>query len=401
MNARAVRDDAGTVEGSVSSLQQIGQMLRQAREARGLNVQDVAARLHLSSGVVTTIEQGAFEQLPAATYARGYMRAYANLVGLNAAPLLAAYDQYATQPPELNPFASTPQPQVQASDLPVRLVTYAVIAIVVGLLGAWLWQSHELSSVASLSVPKWGASSDDGTIVTEPVQTAVTPAVAPAPVPAPIGASPPAQGPEESTPEAQSVTEPAVNGEVATAPVTVVSPSIEPQSNVSITGTGTVQSGSPAEAPAAVPVWAETTPAVAVPGDPMAGPVAPAADAAATSTANEPPVVDENVAGATESASVMERSADLAPGGEKVLSFELAEDAWLEVTDAEDKRLYYNMGRQGSRISVQGVMPYRVKVGNAPAVSVSFEGRRLDISAFSYESVARFTVTPDGFLAQP
>jgi cytoskeleton protein RodZ len=401
MNARAVRDDAGTVEGSVSSLQQIGQMLRQAREARGLNVQDVAARLHLSSGVVTTIEQGAFEQLPAATYARGYMRAYANLVGLNAAPLLAAYDQYATQPPELNPFASTPQPQVQASDLPVRLVTYAVIAIVVGLLGAWLWQSHELSSVASLSVPKWGASSDDGTIVTEPVQTAVTPPVAPAPVPAPIGASPPAQGPEESTPEAQSVTEPAVNGEVATAPVTVVSPSIEPQSNVSITGTGTVQSGSPAEAPAAVPVWAETTPAVAVPGDPMAGPIAPGADAAATSTANEPPVVDENVAGATESASVMERSADLAPGGEKVLSFELAEDAWLEVTDAEDKRLYYNMGRQGSRISVQGVMPYRVKVGNAPAVSVSFEGRRLDISAFSYESVARFTVTPDGFLAQP
>jgi cytoskeleton protein RodZ len=91
----------------------------------------------------------------------------------------------------------------------------------------------------------------------------------------------------------------------------------------------------------------------------------------------------------------------LVPGGEKVLSFELAEDAWLEVTDAEDKRLYYNMGRQGSRISVQGVMPYRVKVGNAPAVSVSVEGRRLDISAFSYESVARFTVTPDGFLAQP
>ena len=401
MNARAARDDAGTVEGSVSSLQQIGQMLRQAREARGLNVQDVAARLHLSSRVVTTIEQGAFEQLPAATYARGYMRAYANLVGLNAVPLLAAYDQYATQPPELNPFASTPQPQVQASDLPVRVVTYAVIAIVVGLLGAWLWQSHELSSVASLSVPKWGASSDDGTIVTEPVQTAVTPPVAPAPVPAPIGTSPPAQAPEEPTPAAQSVTEPAVIGEVATAPLTVVSPSIEPQSNVSITGAGTVQSGSPAEAAPAVPVWAETTPAVAAPGDPMAGPAPPGAHAAATATANEAPFVDESVAGATEGASVMERSADLAPGGEKVLSFELAEDAWLEVTDAEDKRLYYNMGRQGSRISVQGVMPYRVKVGNAPAVGVSFEGRRLDISAFSYESVARFTVTPDGFLAQP
>lgn len=97
----------------------------------------------------------------------------------------------------------------------------------------------------------------------------------------------------------------------------------------------------------------------------------------------------------------MATAPEVVPGGAKVLSFELAEDAWLEVTDAEDRRLYYNMGRQGSRISVQGVMPYRVKVGNAPAVSVSFEGRELDISAFSYESVARFSVTPDGFLAQP
>jgi len=388
MNARAARDDACAEEGSVTSLQQLGQRLRQAREARGLNVQDIAARLHLSASVIATIESGAFEQLPAATYARGYMRAYANLVGVNPDMLLAAYDQYATQPPELNPFASTPQPQIKATDLPVRMVTYAVIAIVVGLLGAWLWQSHELSSVASLSVPKWGAGSDDQAVVTETIPTGVSPPIASAPAPAP------------EIP-AQPLTEQLLQGpRVGTEPVGAEAPQVQPSAPRQ-----SLETAVPVPAPAgtAAPVWADTAAPIAKAVEPMPGPqpTLPPAQAAAAPPAGDGPFVEQTVADVEPLAPVTAVTPEAAPGGPKVLSFELAEDAWLEVTDAEDKRLYYNMGRQGSRISVQGVLPYRVKVGNAPAVSVRFEGRPLDISAFSYESVARFSVTPDGFLAQP
>lgn len=396
MNARAARDEACVEEGTVSSLQQIGQRLRQAREARGLNVQDIAARLHLSASVVATIENGAFEQLPAATYARGYMRAYANLVGLNPDSLLAAYDQYATQPPELNPFASTPQPQIKSTDLPVRMVTYAVIAIVVGLLGALLWQSHELSSVASLSVPKWGAGSDEQAIVTEPVPTGVSPQAASAPAAGSTDVLPAAPAP---TPDiaAQPVTELAPQGaQVVTAPAEVtVQPTVTQQTPEAA---APLPPAPPAPEGAAVPVWADTASPVSNTAEPMPGPqpppVAPSAEGAATQVPGDGPLGERTIAH-------VEPLTPVTPNGAKVLSFELAEDAWLEVTDAEDKRLYYNMGKQGSLISVQGVMPYRVKVGNAPAVSVSFEGRPLDISAFSYESVARFSVTPDGFLAQP
>ncbi|MEZ5447138.1 MAG: DUF4115 domain-containing protein [Gammaproteobacteria bacterium] len=392
MNARAARDEADAEEGSVSSLQQLGQRLRQAREARGLNVQDIAARLHLSASVVATIESGAFEQLPAATYARGYMRAYANLVGVNPDTLLAAYDRYATQPPELNPFASTPQPQVKATDLPVRMVTYAVIAVVVGLLGAWLWQSQELSSVASLSVPKWGGGSDDQAVVTETVPTGVSPPAASAPAPAPEIA-------------AQPVTEQALLGaQVGTAPAAAEAPPVQPSETQQSPETAMPSpSTPPAPDGTAVPVWADTAAPIANAAEPMPGPqpTLTPAQAAAAPPPGDGALVEQTIAGIEPLAPVTTATPEAASGGAKVLSFELAEDAWLEVTDAEDKRLYYNMGRQGSRISVQGVLPYRVKVGNAPAVSVSFEGRPLDISAFSYESVARFSVTPDGFLAQP
>jgi hypothetical protein len=50
---------------------------------------------------------------------------------------------------------------------------------------------------------------------------------------------------------------------------------------------------------------------------------------------------------------------------------------------------------------VQGLLPYHVKVGNSPAVMVNYEGHPLDMTAFTQGSVARFQVTPDGYLAQP
>lgn len=401
MNARSARDDAYEEEGAVASLQHLGQKLRQAREARGLNVQDIAARLHLSASVVATIENGALEQLPAATYARGYMRAYANLVGLNPDSLLAAYDQYATQPPVINPFASTPQPQVKATDLPVRMVTYAVIAIVVGLLGAWLWQSHELSSVASLSVPKWGAGSDGKAIVTEPVPTAVLPPAATSPA---AGATDVLSQAAAPTPDvaAQPVAGHAPQGAPAgTGPVEVEVQPIETQQPPETAAPSPLTP--PAPGGTAVPVWADTAAPISNTAQPMSGPqpVSSPPESAAMPAPSDGSLAEGTIAGVEPITPVTPTMPEVAPNGAKVLSFDLAEDAWLEVTDAEDKRLYYNMGKQGSRISVQGVMPYRVKVGNAPAVSVSFEGRALDISAFSYESVARFSVTPDGFLAQP
>ena len=65
-----------------------GEALRQAREARGLSLAEVAGALKLTAKQVGAIESESFEQLPGIAFARGFIRNYARLLGLDPAPLL-------------------------------------------------------------------------------------------------------------------------------------------------------------------------------------------------------------------------------------------------------------------------------------------------------------------------
>lgn len=55
--------------------------LRRARLARGLTVEDVAARTRLSPRIVTLLDEGRFDELPGGLYARSYVKAFALATG--------------------------------------------------------------------------------------------------------------------------------------------------------------------------------------------------------------------------------------------------------------------------------------------------------------------------------
>jgi cytoskeletal protein RodZ len=61
----------------------IGARLRDAREAQGLTLAQVAAETRIPQRHLQTIESGDFAALPARTYAIGFSRSYAKLVGLD------------------------------------------------------------------------------------------------------------------------------------------------------------------------------------------------------------------------------------------------------------------------------------------------------------------------------
>lgn len=71
---------------------QPGAALRQAREARGLSVQQAAEALFLSAAAVRALEAEQWAQLPAPVFVRGYIRAYARLLALQQDALVQAYD---------------------------------------------------------------------------------------------------------------------------------------------------------------------------------------------------------------------------------------------------------------------------------------------------------------------
>jgi cytoskeleton protein RodZ len=69
----------------------IGSALREARQDRGLTLQQVSERTKIPVAMLERIEHNDFEHLPGAIFARGYLRAFAASVELEAEPLVDAY----------------------------------------------------------------------------------------------------------------------------------------------------------------------------------------------------------------------------------------------------------------------------------------------------------------------
>lgn len=61
----------------------VGARLKRAREQAGLDIEQVAAETRIPQRHLLTIEEGALTDLPARTYAVGFSRTYARLVGLD------------------------------------------------------------------------------------------------------------------------------------------------------------------------------------------------------------------------------------------------------------------------------------------------------------------------------
>jgi transcriptional regulator with XRE-family HTH domain len=71
-----------------------GETLRKVRESRDLALNDVAVQLNLTAQALRNLEAGAFDKLPGHTFARGYIRAYAKLMGMDPSRLVSDFDQY-------------------------------------------------------------------------------------------------------------------------------------------------------------------------------------------------------------------------------------------------------------------------------------------------------------------
>lgn len=74
----------------VEEFQSVGDRLRSAREAKGLELAHIAAETRIPLRHLETIERGAFEDLPSRTYAIGFARSYARLIDLDEREIAAA-----------------------------------------------------------------------------------------------------------------------------------------------------------------------------------------------------------------------------------------------------------------------------------------------------------------------
>jgi cytoskeleton protein RodZ len=69
-----------------------GALLRSAREAQGLSIEEAADRLRLGEALVLAMEEDRFGLLGAPVFARGHLRSYAALLGAPEQEIMAAFE---------------------------------------------------------------------------------------------------------------------------------------------------------------------------------------------------------------------------------------------------------------------------------------------------------------------
>lgn len=87
-----------SVEAAVSEVPGPGALLRQARETRGMSLDEVAASLKMSPRQIEAFEAEDYSRLSGATFIRGFIRNYAKLLRIDAAQVLTALEARTTLP---------------------------------------------------------------------------------------------------------------------------------------------------------------------------------------------------------------------------------------------------------------------------------------------------------------
>lgn len=309
----------------------VGGILRDARISAGISVSEVANKLNLTAQAVEAIEHNQYERLPGLTFARGYIRSYAKLLGLDSNELAQHFDRQMGQ--SLPPKSVKSVDQVRESRRVSRgMLQFSVFFVFLIVLGAlyYAWQvfnSPETATHNQAAVfERVEVERADGSVH---VQTL-------------------------DEPEDQAVAAALDNATLVSLQDQLLSEMNEAQAVADEDATET-----PAETED---------------------------DAAAADTTQSSDATDHNVT--EQSAQPEQTKVEVAPGmGDLQLSFE--NDCWLRIVDANGKEVASGIKRGGETLHVTGKAPLDVHLGYARGVGVIYNGESVDISSAIRGETAR------------
>ena len=314
-----------------------GDTLRQARESNGWSLAEVALKLNLTTTSLGNLEAGAFDKLPGHTFARGYIRAYAKLLGIDQAVLVQEFDQFTgtdSQGSNVHGLGRIEEP-VRVSHTILRIVSLLLLIAVIG--GGFVWWQDQTSQrskdLTSNAMEHVEVESADGTTQIHPLDEPEDQAVAES----------------QAAPEAPVATEP---------------PAAE-------------------TAPAAT----AAVPAPATPSAPAHTPAAPAAQAHTPATPAQAPASPTPAAPAAPAISPPTAPALIAGDGRVQITF--IADCWTQVTDGNGKVLFSGLKRKGDTLDQGGKPPLTLRLGFARGAQVAYNGQPVDVAPFTTGETAR------------
>ena len=359
----------------------VGQCLKQAREQQQMTAQQVALQLNLKTSLIEDLESDRFDAKLSPTFYRGYLRSYAKLLKLPEKALLEQYskEHKGQQPAPSLTRSFSKRTAKEATDIRYIWLTWLVVVSFVVLLVMYFWQNRFDGQAVSAPLPMveaeqtaqqqeenanaagWTNEADNGVTASDSAVAEDT-------------------GTESGLSDTAQTT-----GEVAeqlaaplptTAPATTVSTTTEAATTVPQITAEPEVNNSPAQQSETLP-QNQTEPAVVTTETPT-----PTATQTEQNTANL-----NSPAAAEVSANTTATQHD-----DSSLSLTFSGDCWVEITDAAGKRLAFGARSAGESLTLSGVAPVKVLLGNAASVQLSFNGQAVDLSGYAQGRVARLTL---------
>lgn len=324
-----------------------GDQLQAARIQQGLSIEDVATRMHLSLGILQSIEENNFEDITAPIFVKGYLRAYARLVSLDEDKMIQRYVEFhSNEDPPIN-TTSHMAPEISAQDARIKWTTYLVIIVLIALLSAWWWnKAQDNSEAVSLNADQPGDQAATEQVTEDEIIEVVG---------------------ESSEVIDESGSEPLLEETSNADSVDNIPVGNIPVENTSLGNTS------------AELIPEETAPEVVV--------VEPVTTV--SSTLETEVIVDANASKDTLTADETLNTATglpfdisrAAPTGIDLLNITVNADTWADIKDANNHRLVYDLLRANQNIQIRGKAPFNAFFGNGHGVEISFNSQSIDIAS--------------------
>ena len=338
----------------------VGALLRETRMAGGDDLRRIATRLRIRYPYLEAIEEGRFDKLPGTTYAVGFVRGYAEYLGLDGAEIVRRFKQE-TACVDSKTELVFPEPPPERGVPGGAILLIALALSVVGY-GGWYYLSTRDGAPPELvaAVPqRFEAPATQPLAVDPPAPLAALPASPPstnAPsaganrTPEPVREAMGARTAIEAIPVAPAppvISAPAPPPPVAALAPAPIAPGATPPVTTDPRGTDSVRA-----------------PAPMIPAPPPAA-------AAATRSSDAPPA---GVPSAADSEGEIGRLFGAIPAESRVQIRALS-DSWVQVRDSDGSLLLTRVLRTGDIYRVPDRSGVTMRTGNAGGLEVSVDGK--------------------------
>jgi len=309
-------------------VRRVGDVLQERREDLGLGLDEIGAMLRIKPAYLAALEQDRSDDLPGPAYAIGFIRAYADFLGLNTEQVLARFKAEASGV-TTRPDLTLPVPLGERS-LPGRAVVLVAFILALCGYGIWYYLSTEDRNrperVAAVPTALQQAPAAPAVlappIAAVPVEGAATTAPAPNPMPVPPGIIGTAASPSAGA------------GASAAPPPAVSSP--------------------PATAPQPVAALAQPAPKLVKPV--MASPVQPAAPTQAQPAAAPP-------------------ATGAVPTAASKITIRALADCWIQIRASDQSIVFSRILKSGEVYAVPTRQGLSLRTGNAGVLEIAIDGK--------------------------